>query len=241
MHTTIDEIADDIYRIATYVPDADLSFGQVLVKGEEPLLFHTGMRALFPLIAEAVGRVLPVDRLRWIGFGHVEADECGSLNQWLDAAPAAEVAFGQLGCMVSVNDLSDRPPRGLADGDVLDLGGRRLRYLATPHVPHGWEAGVFYEETTGTLLCGDLFTQSGEHPAVSVDSPMERTIAAEDAFGYSCLGPSTVPTVERLALLEPTTLATMHGPAHVGPCGDWLRELGRSYADRIATANVVAA
>ena len=241
MQTTIDEIADDIYRIATYVPDADLTFGQVLVNAEDPFLFHTGMRALFPLVAEAVARVRPVEELRWISFGHVEADECGSLNEWLDAAPAAEVAFGQLGCMVSVTDLADRAPRGLADGDVLDLGGRRLRYLATPHVPHGWESGIFYEETTGTLLCGDLFTQTGEHPTVSVDSPMERAIAAEDAFGYSCLGPATIATVKRLASLEPSTLALMHGPAHVGPCGSWLDDLAGSYADRIATAEGVSA
>lgn len=235
MQTTLDEIADDIYRISTFVPDANLSFNQILVNADEPFLFHAGMRALFPLVSEAVARVIPVDRLRWISFGHVEADECGSLNQWLAAAPAAEVAFGQLGCMVSVNDLADRAPRGLEDGEVLDFGGRRLRYLATPHVPHGWEAGIFHEKTTGTLLCGDLFTQMGEHPAVSTDSPMDDTIAAEDAFGYSCLGPACVPTVERLAELDPSTLATMHGPAHVGAGGMWLRDLAGSYADRIAS------
>ena len=235
MNTTVDEIAEDIYRIATFVPDANMSFNQVLVDAEEPMLFHTGMRALFPLVSEAVARVRAVDQLRWISFGHVEADECGSLNQWLDAAPAAEVAFGGLGCMVSVNDLADRPPRPLEDGEVLDLGGKRLRYLATPHVPHGWEAGVFFEETTGTLLCGDLFSQMGDSPAISTDSPMNGTDAAEDAFGYSCLGPSTVPTVERLAELDPSGLATMHGPAHVGAGGAWLRELAASYAGRLAT------
>jgi flavorubredoxin len=235
MNTTVDEIAEDIYRIATFVPDANMSFNQILVIAEEPMLFHTGMRALFPLVSEAVARVMPVDRLRWISFGHVEADECGSLNQWLSAAPAAEVAFGGLGCMVSVNDLADRPPRPLEDGEVLELGGKRLRYLATPHVPHGWEAGVFHEETTATLLCGDLFTQMGDHPALSIDSPMNGTVTAEDTFGYSCLGPATVATVERLADLEPTGLATMHGPAHVGSGGNWLRELSESYASRLAT------
>ena len=236
MKTTIDEIADDIYRIATFVPDANLSFNQILVHADEPMLFHTGLRALFPLVSEVLARVIPVDRLRWISFGHVEADECGSLNQWLAAAPAAQVAFGQLGCVVSVSDLADRPPRPLAEGDVLDLGGKRLRYLATPHVPHGWEAGLFYEETTGTLLCGDLFTQMGDHPAVSHDSPMDGTIAAEDAFGYSCLGPATVTTVERLVELDPRTLATMHGPAHVGSAGTWLTDLAASYAGRLASA-----
>jgi len=234
MHTTIDEINDGIYRISTFVADAGLSFNQILVTGDEPFLFHTGMRSLFPLVADAVARVLPVDELRWISFGHVEADECGSVNQWLAAAPAAQVAFGAVGCMVSVNDMVDREPRALSDNETLDLGGKRLRYLATPHVPHGWDAGVFYEEVTGTLLCGDLFTQMGDGPAATDTSPMDATIAAEDAFGYSCLAPTTVATVERLAGLEPTTLALMHGPAHRGRASTWLRELASSYAGRVA-------
>jgi flavorubredoxin len=234
MHTTTDEIADGIYRIATFVPDAGLSFNQILVTGDEPLLFHTGMRALFPLVSDAVRRVMPVEDLRWISFGHVEADECGSMNLWLAAAPAAQVAFGAVGCMVSVDDLADRPPRPLTDGETLDLGGKRVRYLATPHVPHGWDAGVFYEETTNTLLCGDLFTQMGDGPAVTDASPIDATVAAEDAFGYTCLAPATIPTVERLAQLEPTTLALMHGPAHRGDGGSWLRDLAAAYADRAA-------
>ena len=239
MQTTVDEIADGIHRIATFVPEANLSFNQILVTGEEPLLFHTGLRALFPLVSEAVGRVLPVDQLRWIGFGHFEADECGAMNEWLAAAPDAQVAFGGIGCMVSVNDQADRPPRALEDGEVMDIGGKRLRYLATPHVPHGWDAGIFYEETTGTLLAGDLFTQLGERPATSDDSPMDATVAAEDAFGYSSLAPSTVPTLERLADLEPSTLALMHGPAHNGDGGSWLRELGSFYAERVAARSAV--
>lgn len=241
MHTTIDEISDGIYRLATFVPDAGMSFNQILVAGDEPLLFHTGMRALFPLVSEALSRVMPVDQLRWISFGHVEADECGSMNQWLAAAPTAQVAFGGLGCMVSVNDLADRPPRGLDDGEALDIGGRRLRYLATPHVPHGWDAGVLFEETTGTLLCGDLFTQMGDGPAVSDASPMDAASAAEDAFGYSCLAPTTVATVRRLAELEPSTLALMHGPAHAGDGAGWLRDLASSYAERLAVADPIAA
>lgn len=238
MHTTIDEIADGIHRISTFVPDAGLLFNQFLVTGEEPLLFHTGLQALFPLVSEAVGRVMPVDELRWISFGHFEADECGAMNEWLAAAPDAQVAFGGVGCMVSVNDQADRPPRPLADGEVLDIGGKRLRYLATPHVPHGWDAGLFYEETTNTLLAGDLFTQMGEGPAVSEDSPMEATAAAEDAFGYSCLAPGTVPTLERLAALEPSTLALMHGPAHRGDGRGWLRDLAAMYSQRMAAPHV---
>jgi flavorubredoxin len=234
MSTTIDEIADGIHRVATFVPDAGISFNQILVAGDEPFLFHTGPRALFPAVAEAVGRVLPVDQLRWISFGHVEADECGSMNQWLAAAPRAAVTFGGLGCMVSVADLADRAPVPLEDGQVLDIGGKRLRYLATPHVPHGWEAGVFFEETTGTLLCGDLFTQLGDGPVLSDASPVDGAGVAEDAFGYSSLAPATVATVERLGALEPTTLALMHGPAHTGPGGEWLRGLAAAYAERSA-------
>jgi flavorubredoxin len=232
METTTTEIADGIYRISTFVPDAGMTFNQVLVDAEEPLLFHTGMRALFPLVSAAVGAVLPLSSLRWISFGHVEADECGSINQWLDAAPNASVAFGGLGCMVSVNDLADRPPRALDDGEVIDLGGKRLRYLATPHVPHGWEAGVFFEETTSTLLCGDLFTQLGDGPALREDSPMEPTIAAEDAFGYSSLAPSTERTIGRLSDLAPSTLALMHGPAYSGDGRQWLLDLAADYHRR---------
>lgn len=230
--TTTTEIADDIFRISTFVADAGMSFNQILVRADEPLLFHTGMRALFPAVAEAVGTVLPVSSLRWIGFGHVEADECGAMNQWLGAAPDAQVAFGALGCMVSVNDLADRPPHPLDDGDVIDLGDKRVRWLATPHVPHGWEAGVFFEETTSTLLCGDLFTQVGDGPAVRTDSPMEATIIAEDMFHYSSLTPSTAPTVERLADLAPSTLALMHGPTYQGDGAGWLRDLATEYGRR---------
>jgi len=233
--TTTTEIADDIFRISTFVPDAGLVFNQILVRADEPLLFHTGMRALFPSVSDAVEAVVPVSSLRWIGFGHVEADECGSVNRWLDAAPGAQVAFGGLGCMVSVNDLVDRPPRPLDDGEVLDLGGKQVRYLATPHVPHGWESGVLFEETTSTLLCGDLFTQLGDGPAVSDGSPMDATIAAEDAFGYSTLAPSTAGTVERLASLAPTTLALMHGPAHTGDGRGWLQALADDYRHRTNT------
>jgi flavorubredoxin len=232
MDTITTEIADDIFRISTFVPDAGMSFNQILINADEPLLFHTGMRALFPLVSDAVSKVLPLTSLRWISFGHVEADECGSMNQWLEAADNAQVAFGGLGCMVSVNDLADRPPHPLDDGDVIDLGAKRVRYLATPHVPHGWEAGLLFEETTSTLLCGDLFTQLGDEPAMRQDSPMEPAIVAEDMFGYSTLTPSTASTVERLADLAPTTLALMHGPTYTGNAEQWLNDLAADYRHR---------
>ncbi len=156
METRIHEIADGVYRLSTFVPEVSpdgFTFNQFLVTADEPMLFHAGHRQMFPLISEAVGRILPVERLRWIGFGHVEADECGAMNAWLSAAPNASVVHGRLACDVSLNDLCDRPPRALADGEVLDLGGKRMRWLDTPHTPHGWEAGVFFEETAETLFC----------------------------------------------------------------------------------------
>ncbi|WP_251019374.1 MBL fold metallo-hydrolase [Streptomyces sp. ISL-11] len=234
METTVTEIAPDIYRLSTYISDADFMFNQFLVEAEEPLLFHCGLRALFPLVSEAVARVTPVANLRWITFGHVEADECGSLNSWLDAAPRAAVAHGAMGCLVSVNDMADRLPRPLDDGEVLDLGGKRVRRLETPHVPHGWDAGLMYEETTGTLLCGDLFTAIGDAPPLTESEIVGPALAAEDVFHASCLTAHTAPTMRRLADLDPTTLGLMHGPSYAGDCGQALRDLAAAYESRFA-------
>jgi flavorubredoxin len=228
--TRTDEIADGVYRISTLVPGigpAGFTFNQFLLDAEQPLLFHTGHRSMLPAVAEQVGRVVPLERLRWITFGHVESDECGSMNELLAAAPHAEVAHGALGCMVSLNEMADRPPRALADGEVLDLGGKRVRHLDTPHVPHGWEAGVLYEETTGTLLCGDLFTHLGDGPAVTGDDLVTLAEQAEDVFHATCLTPTTGPTIRRLAELEPRTLAVMHGSSFTGDCGVRADETGR--------------
>ena len=157
METKINEIANCIYRPAGF------TFNQFLVLGDEPLLFHTGLRRMFPLIRTALSRILPPEHLRWISFGHFEADECGAMNEWLAVASQAKVAHGQTGCLVSLNDMADRTPQVLHDGEVIDLGkGKRVRYIDTPHIPHGWDAGVLYEETSRTLLCGDLFTQLGD-------------------------------------------------------------------------------
>src|SRR5262245_60673096 len=195
---TVNEIADGIYRISTWVPDVSptgFTFNQFVVTGEEPLLFHTGARGMFPLVAEAVATVVPVESLRWITFGHVEADECGSMNMWLTAAPNSQVAHGTLGCLVSLNDLCDRLPRALADGETIDLGGKVIRQISTPHVPHGWEAQVLFEETTGTLLCGDLFSQIGRGPALTTDDVVAPAMAAEDMFHATCLAPHTAQTM----------------------------------------------
>src|SRR3954462_8580293 len=165
METTITEIAPDIFRLSTYVPDvappAGFTFNQFVVRGEQPFLFHTGMRQLFPLVSDAVEKVVGLERLRWISFAHVEADECGSMNQFLAAAPDAQVTHGGLACLVSLNDLADRPPVP-ADGGPLDFGGHVLHFIATPHVPHNWESGLWCDETTKTLLAGDLFTSVGD-------------------------------------------------------------------------------
>jgi flavorubredoxin len=234
--TRIDEVAERIYRISTFVPEADFLWNQYLVDADEPLLFHTGPRGMFGDVSAAVARVVPLPRLRWITFGHVESDECGSMNRWLAAAPDAQVAHGAIGCMVSLNDMADRPPRPLEHGEVLDLGSRRIRHLDTPHVPHGWEARVLYEETTGTLLCGDLFTATGDAPPITRDDLLERAMAAEDQFRATCLTPATAPTIRALADLRPRTLALMHGPAFVGDGAAQLERLAAAYAARVAEA-----
>jgi flavorubredoxin len=234
MDTEVTEIAPDVYRLSTYVSEADIVFNQFLVDAEEPLIFHTGLRALYPLVSAAVERVVPVERLRWITFGHLEADECGAMNSWLAAAPQAEVAHGALGCLVSVNDMADRPPRPLQDGEAIDLGGRRVRRIETPHVPHGWDAGLLFEETTGTLLCGDLFTAVGHTPALTEQEITGPALHAEDVFHATCLTPATGPTIRALADLRPTTLGLMHGPAFAGDCEQALRDLADAYDARLA-------
>jgi flavorubredoxin len=233
MSTTVDEIADGIYRISTWVPDvappAGFTFNQFLVDAEEPLLFHCGPRGMFPLVSEAVGRVVPVERLRWITFGHVESDESGSMNEWLAAAPRSEVAHGMLGCLVSLNDMADRPPRALADGEVMDLGGKQVRHIDTPHVPHGWEARVLYEETTGTLLCGDLLSHVGNGPALVEDDVVEPAMEAEAMFRSTAMAPDTAAVMRRLGELAPTTLAIMHGSSYRGDGGRVLDDLAAAY------------
>jgi flavorubredoxin len=240
MDTKIDEIADGIYRLSSYAsqvaPPAGLTYNVFLILGDEPLLFHTGKRGMFPYISAAIARVLPPERLRWIAFGHYESDECGAMNEFLAAAPLAEIAHGQTACRVTLNDMADRAPRALADGEVIDLGGKRLRYLDTPHIPHGWEAGVLYEESTGTLLCGDLFTQLGDPPALTSDDIVGPAVAAEDLFRFSSLHPSTGRTTRRLATLAPRMLALMHGPAFAGDCQASLEALADDYDRRIRAA-----
>ena len=239
MVTKTHEIADGIFRFSTYIPDltADgFTFNQFLVRADEPLLFHTGPRAMFGTVSEAVAKVVPLERLRWITFGHVEADECGSMNLWLGAAPRSQVAHGEVGVMVSLNDLCDRPPRPLQNGEVVDLGGKRVRHIDTPHVPHGWESRVLFEETTQTLLCGDLFSHTGDGPAVTSEDIVDRARLAEELFHASCLTPTTGPIIRSLADLKPKTLAVMHGSSFNGDAGRALHDLADLYDGWLKTS-----
>jgi flavorubredoxin len=241
VETKIDEIAAGIYRLSTFVPEiappAGFTFNQFLVLGDEPLLFHTGYRRMFPLVRAALARLVPPERLRWITFGHYEADECGAMNEWLAAAPQAEVAHGETGCLVSLNDMADRTPRILADGEVIDIGGgKRVRYLDTPHIPHGWDAGVLYEEATGTLLCGDLFTHVGDGPALTEADVVGPAIAAEDLFQFSSLHPGMGAAIRRLAALGPRRLALMHGSSFAGDGAAALSALADDYDRRVRAA-----
>jgi flavorubredoxin len=237
MTTKVDEIAPQIYRLSTLVPEigpSGFTFNQFLIDDDEPLLFHTGHRSMFPGIRDAIERVVPIERLRWITFGHVESDECGAMNLLQGVAPEAQVAHGSLGCMVSIDEMSDRPARPLADGEIIEIGEKRVRHIDTPHVPHAWEARVLFEETTGTLLCGDLFTHLGDGPPLTEGDILGPAEEAEDLFGFSSLAPSTPATIEALAELAPRTLATMHGSSFTGDCAGALRALADAYRTRLS-------
>jgi flavorubredoxin len=230
--TQIDEIAPGIFRLSTFVADVPpqgFTFNQFLLTGDEPLLFHCGHRQLFPLVSEAINRVVPLQSLRWISFGHVEADECGAVNLMLAAAPHAEVIHGALACMVSLNDLCDRPPV-IATEHVHDIGGHRLKFIPTPHVPHNWEAGLWFDETTSTLLAGDIFTHIGQCPALTESDCVAPALAAEEIFHATGLTSNLQPTLAQLADLQPTTLAVMHGSSYSGDGAAQLRALADGYA-----------
>ncbi len=218
----VTEIAPDIYRICTYIPEIDLQFNQFLVKDEEPLLFHTGMKSLFPLVREGVASVIDPAKIRWISFSHFEADECGSLNEWLQIAPDAQAACSMIGALVSVNDFAIRPAKIMNDGEVLSTGERRIRFIQTPHVPHCWDAGLMFEETTGTLLCSDLFHQLGDVEPLTQSDVIERarkTLVEYQAGPFANYMPYTKHTdviMQKLAALKPQTIAPMHGSAYSG-------------------------
>jgi flavorubredoxin len=227
--TRVDEIAERIYRISTpsTVIPGGFTFNQFLIEDEAPLLFHAGLRGMFPWVREAVAHVLgDVARLRYVSFSHVEADESGALNSWLAAAPRAEVVCSMTAAMVSMNDLADRPPRPLADGEELSLGKRSVRWVDTPHLPHGWESGLMFDTATRTLLCGDLFTAGGaDVPPLSTSDVLGPALAMHAAVPYLVQGPHVRPLLEKLSRLEPRFLALMHGSSHQGDGGQALRAL----------------
>jgi len=239
MAPTVTEIADDIYRISTFIPEVSpegFTFNQFLVVADEPLLFHTGPRGFFPLISGAVSEVVPVESLRWISFGHVESDESGSMNMFLAAAPDAQVVHAPLACDVSLNDLCDRIPLALPEDEVLDLGGKRIRSIATPHIPHGWECHVLFEETTSTLLCGDLLSQVGAPAPLTEGDVVGPALAAEAMFHQMSMAPHTGATLRALGDLQPRTLAIMHGSSYAGDGGSALHDFATGLEELVATS-----
>ena len=223
MTPRIDEIATDLYRISLYVEDFDLQFNHFLVKDDEPLLFHTGMRGMFPAVRDAVARVIDPAQLRWIGWSHFEMDECGALNEWLAAAPHATPVCSQLGAMINIADFADRPPKGLDPGETLATGRHRFRFVPTPHLPHGWDAGVLFDETDRVLLCSDLLHQLGDVEPVTSADITDRYRHALASYQQSPVLMDYVPyndntrrQLANLAALKPRTLAAMHGSTFVG-------------------------
>ena len=231
MKSKVTEIAPDVYRISTFHPEYGMQFNQFLIKDDEPFMMHTGFKKMFPITLEGVASVIDPSSLRWIGFSHFESDECGALNELLAVAPHAQAVCSFVGTVVMVDDFADRPPRALGDGEVLDIGRHRLRFLSTPHVPHCWDAGLFFEETDRTLLCSDLFFHPGDPEPLTESDVVERarrsiieglsTPLAKD-MPYT---PYTESTLHRLADLEPRTLALMHGSSFRGDSRSAILEL----------------
>jgi flavorubredoxin len=243
MQSIVTEIAPEIYRISTFHPEFGIQFNQFLVKDEEPFLMHTGMKKMFPTTLEAVSTVIDPAKMRWIGFSHFESDECGALNEWLKIATQAQPVCSFVGAVVMVNDFADRPARPLADGEVLQAGRHRLQFLSTPHVPHCWDAGLFFEETDRTLLCSDLFFHPGEAEPVTESDIVGR---ARESIIQNLSGPMakdmpftpyTDATLRRLADLKPRTLALMHGSTYKGDGGRALAELAGVVKETLGRPN----
>src|SRR5215475_3049699 len=231
------EVAPDVYRISIFAEWGNLQFNHFLVKDDEPLLFHTGLRGMHAEIREAVSKLINLSELRHISFSHFESDECGSLNEWLAAAPKADVVCSQVGALVSVNDFIGREARPLADGEVLTTGKYRFKFCQTPHLPHGWDAGVLFEETQKTLLCSDLFHQTGNVEPLTESDVIERTRQALTEYqagflmDYVPYTPLTAQNLKKLAALKPKTLAVMHGSSFTGDCAQALDNLNVAFRE----------
>ena len=240
METRVDEIGEGVFRLATLVPGiggpAGFTFCQFLIAGEEPMLFHTGQRPLFASVVAAAAKAVDLTRLRWIGYSHAEGDECGALNEWLAAAPNATPVHSGLGCGLWLNDMADRPPRALGAEDTLELGGRTVRFIPTPHLPHNIDAGLLFEEATRTLFCSDLFAHGGDGPALTTGDILGPAVAMERLFPFIPVTPQTAPTLRRLAALKPRRLAVMHGASFEGDCAGLLESLAAEYEARLRAA-----
>ncbi|MCC6741529.1 MAG: MBL fold metallo-hydrolase [Planctomycetia bacterium] len=238
----VTQVGPDLYRISLYVPDIDLQFNHFLVVDEQPLLYHAGLKGMFEPLRAAVSSVIDPARLRWIGFSHFESDECGGLNRWLELAPRAEPVCSQVGALVSVNDFAIRPARGLADGETIATGRYRFRLCRTPHLPHGWDASVLFEETQRTLLCSDLFHQVGQVEPLTTSDVVGRSIAAMRAYqggilaDYAPYTPSTDKLFAKLAALEPRRLAIMHGSSFEGDGAAALKDLAAGFREVLSPA-----
>lgn len=227
----ITEIAPDVYRISLFVPEMNLQFNHFLIKDEQPMLYHAGMKQMFPLLREAVGKLINPEEIRWIGFSHFEVDECGALNDWLALAPKALPVCSEVGAMVNMTDFSSKPARAMSQGDTLSTGKYKYRFIRTPHLPHGWDAGVLFEETEKTLLCSDILHQNGDQKAIT-DSDIlsvhhKSLIEFEQGplMGYSPYTARTGKIIQQLADLNPKTLATMHGSSFNGNCKQVILDL----------------
>ena len=246
MDARIAEIAPDVHRISVYVPEFDLEFNHFLVRDDEPLLYHTGMRRMFPVLKEAVARLIDPRQMRWIGYSHFEVDESGALNEWLQTAPRAQAVSGQIGALVNLADYADRPARGLEKGEVLETGKYRFRYHPTPHLPHGWDAGVLFEQTQGTMFVSDLFHHNGQREPLTSEDVVERSRGAAKAMQTSPLmdyvpyTPKTERLLHELAAFEPRTLAIMHGSSFSGDGAAALRRMGHVYAEIFGVAEPIA-
>jgi len=244
MKAKVTEIASDVYRISTFHPEYRIQFNQFLIKDDEPFMMHTGFKKMFPITLAGVATIIDPAKLRWIGFSHFESDECGALNELLEVAPRAQAVCSIVGAMVTVNDFADRPPRALNDNEVLEIGSRRLRFLATPHVPHAWDAGLFFEETERTFLCSDLFFHPADpEPLIEsgvVDRARESMMAAVTSplakeMPYT---PYTESTFQRLAALEPQTLALMHGSSFHGDGRQAILDLANVVKETFGTGSI---
>jgi len=228
--TTINEIAPDVFRINTYFPDFNLGFSQFLVRDEEPLLFHTGMRGLFPTVRDAVAKLIDPADLRWMGFSHFEADECGSINEWQAIAPHATPVSSMIGKMVSVDDFATRPAKGMVDGEEFSTGSHTFRFIQTPHVPHGWDAGLLFDTSNSVLFCSDLLHQNGDVEPSTSESVLDRVkdtlveYQASPLANYLPYTPMTEAIMNRLVSLEPRVLAAMHGSVFEGNGGKALKD-----------------